>query len=182
MKIRNIVLGAAGAVAVCSMGVPRADATVIYDGVGFMTGTQAFTDSFSVSSPGTLTVTLGNVGWPQPLSSLNLLVGSPSGAIGTMNASNSTSLTSTFDVQSGNILAQWYGTAQSSGLDAGVYSLEIQFQPSGSGTNPVPLPTSIGLLLSGLGLLIWQRRTRSTGRLDAIGSHNLSNGDGTQSA
>jgi hypothetical protein len=34
--------------------------------------------------------------------------------------------------------------------------MEIQFSP----TSPVPLPTSIALLLSGLALLLWQRRTR----------------------
>jgi hypothetical protein len=64
--------------------------------------------------------------------------------------------TQIFNVSAGNITAQWFGTPQGS-LNTGVYGLEIQFQPG----SPVPLPTSIALLLSGLGLLIWQRRTRN---------------------
>ena len=154
MNIRSKFVAAVGLLALWSMGSHRADAEVLYDGVGFLQGTQSFTDSFSVSSPGTLTVTLGNVGWPQPLSSLSLLVSSASGAVGPEMSAG----TSTFNVSSGNVFAQWFGTAQGS-LDAGVYSLEIQFQPNAGST--VPLPTSIALLLSGIALLLWQRRMRS---------------------
>jgi hypothetical protein len=74
-------------------------------------------------------------------------------------------------VTSGNVVAQWFGTAQGS-LNAGVYALEIQFQPS---SNPVPLPTSIALFLSGVGLLVWQRRSRGT-------STDLSASEGPQAA
>lgn len=156
---RNLSIGALALVIGGSMGCMRANASeILYDGVGFMQGTQSFTDSFSLSSPGTLTVTLANVAWPTQLASLNLLVSTPSGALGPeLNATNSTA-TATYNVTSGNIVAQWFGTAQGS-LDAGVYAMEIQFQPS---SNPVPLPTSIALFLSGIGLLVWQRRTRGT--------------------
>jgi hypothetical protein len=157
VKIRKSLVVAMSAVACWSVSSrPAAASEVLYDSVGFLQGTQSFSDSFSVSSPGTLTVTLGNVGWPQPLSSLNLLVSSASGALGPEMGAG----TSTFNVTSGNVFTQWFGTAQGP-LNAGVYSLEIQFQPGGSSGNPVPLPTSIALLLSGMGLLIWQRRTRA---------------------
>ncbi len=156
MKIRNILLAAVGALACWSLSPRQADASqVLFNGVGFMQGTQTFTDSFRLSSPGTLTVTLGNVNWPQPLASLNLLLSSPNGALGPEMGAG----TSTFNVKSGDVFAQWFGTAQG-GLNAGVYSLEVQFQPNTSTGNPVPLPTSIALLLSGMGLLLWQRRTR----------------------
>jgi len=164
MKIHRGLWVAAGALAFCAMGLrPVAAAEVLYSGSGFMEGTQSFTDSFSVSSPGTLTVTLSNVGWPAPLSSLNLLVSSPSGALGPEMSAG----TSTFNVLTGDFSAQWFGTAQGA-LNAGVYSLEIQFQPSTSGS-VVPLPTSIALLLSGIGLLIWQRKTRGLGGEDDSG-------------
>ncbi len=153
MKIlRNLSL-VLSAIACWSLGSTQAGASMLYDGVGFLQGTQSFTDTFSVSSPGTLTVTLGDLDWPAPLSSLDLLVSSPNGAIGSEMSAG----TSTFNVSSGNITAQWFGTATSGGLDTGAYSLEIQFSP----TSPVPLPTSCALLLSGLALFIWQRRTRA---------------------
>jgi hypothetical protein len=136
MKIwKNMSIGAL-ALAICgSMGSMRANASeILYDGVGFMQGTQSFTDSFNLSSPGTLTVTLANVAWPTQLASLDLLVSSPSGALGPeLDATNSTA-TATYNVTSGNVVAQWFGTAQGS-LNAGVYAMEIQFQPS---SNPVP--------------------------------------------
>ena len=155
MRIRNFVLTAFAAVAGLSLGLGRAEASqVLYDGVGFMQGTQSFSESFSLPTAGTLTVTLGNVAWPQQLASLNMLVTTASGAAGPEMGAG----TSSFKVAAGNVYTQWFGVAQGP-LDAGVYSLEIQFSPSSG--SPVPLPTSVGLLLSGLGLLIWQRRTRA---------------------
>ncbi len=126
--------------------------TVMYEGLGFMQGTQTFTDSMQLTSPGTLTVTLSNMAWPEPLASLNLVLSSASGMLGHEMMGDGTE---TFDVESGNVLAQWFGTAQGP-LNAGVYGIKIEFQPSNGTT--VPLPTSIALLLSGLGLLAWQRR------------------------
>jgi hypothetical protein len=164
LKIHRGLWVAAGTLAFCTMGLRSAAAAeLLYSGSGFLEGTQSFTDSFSVSSPGTLTVTLANVGWPAPLSSLNMLVSSPSGALGPEMSAG----TSTFNVLAGDVSAQWFGTAQGA-LNAGVYSLEIQFQPSTSGA-VVPLPTSIALLLSGIGLLIWQRKTRAVGGEDDSG-------------
>jgi len=158
MKIRNILLATAGAAACCSMGAQSARASeVLYDGVGFLQGTQSFSDSFTVSAPGSLTVTLGNVGWPQPLTTLDLLVSSSSGVLApSLDASTVMSATETLNVAAGNISANWFGTAAAGGLNAGVYSVEIQYQA----TPTVPLPTSIGLFLSGLALLAWQRRAK----------------------
>lgn len=126
--------------------------TVLYEGLGFMQGTQTFTSSINLASSGTLTVTLSNMAWPEPLASLNLVLSSASGMLGHEIVGDGTE---TFNVSSGNVLAQWFGTAQGP-LNAGVFGVKIEFQPTGT---PVPLPTSIALLLSGLGLLVWQRRS-----------------------
>jgi hypothetical protein len=153
MKLRSVFLVAMSALAFWSIGSNPVQAEVLYAGTGFLQGTQSFVQSFNLSSPGTLTVTLSNVAWPQQLANLNLLMTSTSGVLGPEMGAG----TSTFNAKTGDVFAQWFGTAQGP-LNTGVYSMEIQFQPTG---NPVPLPTSIGLLLSGLGLLVWQRRTRS---------------------
>jgi hypothetical protein len=125
--------------------------TVLYDGSGFLTGTESFSQSFNLTAPGTLSVTLSNVAWPQKLASLNFLLSSANGTMGPEMGEG----THTFAVLAGgNVFAQWFGTAQGP-LNAGVYSLKIDFAPSAL---PVPLPTSAVLLLSGFALLLWQRR------------------------
>lgn len=124
---------------------------VLYDSSGFLSGRQSFVQSFNITGPGTLTVTLGNVDWPQQLASLNMVLSSGSGSLlgPEMGAG-----TDSFHVNGGLVYAQWFGTAQGP-LDTGLYSLNVRFLPNAL---PVPLPASIALLLSGLGLLAWQRR------------------------
>jgi hypothetical protein len=152
MNIRKAVMMGmfgAGALAAGSAG-----AEMMYDGAGFIRGQQAGMESFNVSGPGTLTVQLSNVAWPVPLGSLNAVISSASGLLGPEMGAG----TNSFQVMgAGEIFAQWFGTAQGP-LDVGVYALNIEFQPSG--VTPVPLPTSIALLVSGLALLGWQRRHR----------------------
>ncbi len=169
MRIRNFVLTALAVIGGWSLSLTQAEASqVLYDGVGFMQGTQSFSQSFNLPTAGTLTVTLGNVAWPQQLASLNMLVTTANGAAGPEMGAG----TSSYKVAAGNVYAQWFGEAQGP-LDAGVYSLEIQFSPSAGGSQ-VPLPTSVGLLLSGLGLLIWQRRTRAGDEQSQAQSANAS--------
>jgi hypothetical protein len=140
----------------CALPMTRANAdTVLYDGAGFMTGTQSFSDTFNLTAPGTLTVTLTNVAWPQQLASLNFLLSTDNGMMGPEVGAG----TYTYNITtSGNVFAQWFGTAQGP-LNAGVYALKIDFQPQAGGT-PVPLPASAVLLLSGLAVL-WQRRAKN---------------------
>lgn len=169
MKLGKLLAGTL--LGLCGIILPMAAQadSVLYDGSGFLVGTQSFVRSFDLASAGKLTVTLANVDWPQQLASLNLLVTSTGGAMGPEMSVG----TATFNVNKGDVFAHWFGTAQGP-LNAGVYSVKVDFQPAG-GTS-VPLPTSLALLLSGLGLLLWQRRSKAwtTGQLRLAGSANPS--------
>jgi hypothetical protein len=150
-SLKNVVTAVigAGVLAAGSAGASE----VLYDGAGLIRGQQAGMESFNVSGPGTLTVELTNVAWPVPLASLNATISSPaSGLLGPEMGEG----TESFQVTGGEIFAQWFGNAQGP-LDLGLYAMKIEFTPSGI---PVPLPTSIALLVSGLALLGWQRRRR----------------------
>jgi hypothetical protein len=125
---------------------------VLYDSAGFVRGQQSFVQNFAIDSPGMLTVTVSNITWPEKLSSLSMMLSTSSGVI----APGFGEGTASFEVGPGDVFAQWFGTAQGP-LNIGVYSVKIEFQPFAA---PVPLPTSVLLLLSGLGLLAWQRRQR----------------------
>lgn len=127
---------------------------VLYDSVGFIQGQQSGMESFNVSGPGTLTVELTNIAWPVSLGSLNATISSPQfGLLGPEMGAG----TQTFQLTGGGeIFAQWFGNAQGP-LDTGVYAMKIEFTPS---VAAVPLPTSLALLISGLGLLAWQLRRR----------------------
>lgn len=153
MHIRHLL--SITACILCAALAGRAHASeVLFDSTGFVMGQQSFVQSFNITGPGTLTVSLSNVDWPQTLSSLDVLLSSTGGSpLGPEMGAG----TESFHVDGGLLFAQWFGKAQGA-LDVGVYSMKIQFQP---GATTVPLPASIALLLSGLGILVWQRRERS---------------------
>jgi hypothetical protein len=154
MNIRSLLsIGLCVIAALAASGRAGA-AQVLYNGSGFVTGQQSFVQSFNITGPGTLTVSLTNVNWPEQLASLNLLVSSSSGLMGPETGAG----TDIFHLKGGGtVFAQWFGNAQGP-LDTGVYSMNIQFTPSY--VNVVPLPASVALMISGLALLAWQRRQR----------------------
>ena len=129
----------------------RAD-TVLYDAGSFVEGQQSFTQSFNISGPGTLTVSITDIAWLDIVSDLNCFLSTASGLI---NPAANGGGSETFSVGSGPIYAHWFGNAQGI-YDLGVIGVKITFQPAGI---PVPLPASLVLLMSGLGVLFgWQRR------------------------
>jgi hypothetical protein len=138
---------------VLSIGAARAD-TVLYDSAGFVQGQQSFVQSFNITTPGTLTVTLSEFSWLDTISNLTGFVSTSSGVMGSTFSSGSES----FSIGAGTIYAHWFGEAQGT-YDIGVLGVKIMFQPNG--VTAVPLPASLILLLSGLGVLLgWQRRAR----------------------
>jgi len=154
MRIQGLLAGmvcAAGILIVAGRAAIASE--VLYDNSGFIQGQQSFEQSFNLAGPGTLTVTLTNSDWPQPLANLNMIVSTSQGLLGPEMGAG----TETFRFGGGQVFAQWFGTAQGS-LDTGVYGMKVEWTPT------VPLPTSIVLFLSGLALLAWQRREREARR------------------
>jgi hypothetical protein len=131
-------------------GAARAD-TLLYDGISVISGSQSSVQSFNVTGPGSLTITLSSIPWLDTVSDLTGFLTTASGMIGTTIGAGS----ETVDVGAGTYYAHWFGDAQGA-YNLGVVGLKISFLPSAA---PVPLPASFVLLLSGLGLLFgWQRR------------------------
>jgi hypothetical protein len=154
MKIHGFLIACLAAMALpCAR--PAAASEVLFDGAGFMQGQQSFEDSFALSGPGTLTLTLSNIAWPEPLANLEMLVSTPQGLLGPEVGPETESFKIT---QASQIYVQWFGTAQGP-LNVGVYGLKINWAPTA-----VPLPSSVLLLLSGLVMLVWSRRQMAAPR------------------
>jgi hypothetical protein len=160
MNLRKMLIQVFSLIAACAAAGSGQASQVVFDGVGFLQGQQVLSQSFTAASGGELTLTLQDFAWPQSFANLDVSVSSPSGLLGpTMGAG-----TETFALTAGEkVVTQWWGTAQGP-LDAGVYGLDMTFQPNGA---TVPIPTAVLLLASGLALLGWQRRQRSMSELVA---------------
>jgi hypothetical protein len=152
VQIRHALAGLIFILAVSVLTSSPASAdTVLYDNAGFIQGQQSFTESFDITTPGTLTITLTDIPWLDTLSNLTCFLTSSSGNLGQPMGSGSVQMA----VGAGTIFAHWFGDA-SGQFGIGVFGLKIEFQPNAT---PVPLPSSLILMLSGLGLLLgWQRR------------------------
>jgi hypothetical protein len=123
---------------------------VLYDSASFLQGQQSFVQSFNITTPGTLTVTLSQIPWLDTVSNLTGFVSTSAGVMGNSFSGGSES----FDVTAGTVYAHWFGSAQGM-YDIGVLGVKIMFQPSG--VTPVPLPSPVILLLGGVALLLgWQ--------------------------
>ena len=120
-----------------------------------VTGNQSATFSFQAPGPGTVSVQLTDLDWPQALSSLSFMAATPSSVL----ASGSSSSMQSFAFQvaaGGKYFADVMAVAGGS-LDLGAYSFNLSFTPAGS---PVPLPSSGLLLLGGVAALIGLLRLR----------------------
>jgi len=117
-----------------------------------------------LKGPGTLTVTLTSIPWPQSLAQVAMLLTTLTGTVeGHMDGFN----TESFRVNGAETLyAFCFGRAERlPGFDFGygTYGLWVHFKPQAPA---VPIPPSFGLLGAGLlGLALWRRRPSPRRRL-----------------
>ena len=109
-------------------------------------GSESTTEMFSVTTPGTVTLSVTGFGWAAPLSALSFSASSATKVLASWSGSGITSDTATFNVGPGSYFVNIMATANPGGLDMGLYSMSLSFSP----TPTVPLPSSGWLLLTGM--------------------------------
>ena len=135
--------------------VPSHADQVLLETSPLVQGFLASATPFTVSAPGTVTVTLTDLDWTQKLASLTFAVTTPGSVLDSMSAAGQSSFTvSTAGVYSA-VVGALAAPASPGSLAIGWYSLNISFAPA------VPLPASSWLLLSGVIGLIALRFTKS---------------------
>jgi hypothetical protein len=125
----------------------RADEMLASQSV-FFKGTESETVSLNAPSAGTITVTLVDLGWPDPMSSLSLFASTETTSLSTTQTNP---LNYQFSVTgAGAYYAHIIGVAGTAGSglpNFGLFGMQATFSPSISG---VPLPPSVWLLGTGL--------------------------------
>jgi len=146
-----------------------ASAETLLAATSLISGSQTVTSAFDVDAPGTLTVHLTDLDWPEKLGSLSFaLVNST-----TVLTSFTDTGTVSFDVAApGSFTAIVSGNVQSgSALHLGAYSLQVDF------VSQVPVPAT-GLLLASalaglLGLAQWRGSAYRSCSADVMESSSL---------
>lgn len=155
VRNRLTLVGAAVVIGLCSATAANADSVALVDTAYTVgAGSAPQINALNLSGPGTLTVTLSDIAWPQPLAGVMFEVTSATGAV---LATDSVLGTETFSISgAGTYYALSYGIAPAAkGALAGfgTYGLSLSFLADGSPPSTVPLPPSLVLLASALGLL-----------------------------
>ncbi len=132
-----------------------ADMVMVSD-TSLVSGSQASVFSFDAPGPGTVTVQMSNLAWPDPLSSLSFTATTANKVLSAWDVSGTQS--ESFQVSGGSYFAHIAAPAQGP-LDLGLYSLSLKFIPAGA---PVPLPASGWLLAAGILFLMLTGLFRAT--------------------
>jgi len=153
--LRHCLRGVAMATLCCTWVAAAGASTVPIDEIAksYTVGTsgQSAQDSFTVSGPGILDVSLTDLHWLRPATDLSFQLSDSAGdVIGSMSGAG----TATFSLTAGGTyFALTYGRADSSAaqsvLPFASYGIAIEYVAPAA----VPLPGALGLLMSGLALL-----------------------------
>ena len=147
------ILGLAALVPYALVATVAQASTVLIADTTLVSGSETAILSFEAPGPGTVSVQLTNLDWPQALSSLSFMATTANQVLSSWSGASSSSFQVT---GSGTYFADVTAVAGGS-LDLGAYSLSLTFTPAAA---PVPLPSSGALLLGALAAIIGLIRRR----------------------
>ena len=135
--------------------ISSADSVLLSDS-NLVSGSESSVFSFQAPGPGTVSVQITNVAWPQTLNSLSFMAATASQVLSSWSMSGAAPTTSTsqtlyFQVAKGGSYFADVAATAGGPLELGVYSLSLTFTPA---TSPVPLPGAAWLLIAGLATLL----------------------------
>ncbi len=136
------------------VGVPNYSPGTLYDSTTLATGPSMNVATLNVSAPGTLTVKLQDLGWPDKLSALSFALTSATGIIGAQTGEG----TFTYQLDHAGTLFASIFAVGGGDMKTGLYNVNINLAP-------VPLPAAIWLLGSGIAGFAALRRKSSDQRL-----------------
>jgi hypothetical protein len=117
-------------------------AGTLYDSTTFVTGPSLNVTTLNVNAPGTLTIKLTDLQWPEALGSLSFSLTSATNILGAHTGAG----TFSYDVEAaGSLFASIFATGGGESR-TGLYGVNVNFAPLA----PVPLPAAGLLLASGL--------------------------------
>ena len=116
-----------------------------------VSGSYSGVETFSVTRPGTLTIRLENISWPERLAQLNCSIYSQTGFMHSLTDS----ATLTFDIAGAGTYFANLSAGAGGLLNLGLFSFKVSFVPSAP---PVPVPAAVWLLGSVLGIFGLRQR------------------------
>lgn len=143
-RMRLAVLGvllAGGAIA--TVQAETLPGTMLFQSTTMVTSANINMTELDLSTPGTLYVSLSDLGWPNALSSLNFSLFDAMHAV----TGTATSYGWSYDITSPSTLFGAVFATPDAAAKAGLYNVQINFQSS---VAPVPLPAAGWFLLSGI--------------------------------